>query len=518
MELLSGQSLGHWARTGIDLPRALAVLVQICDGLAAAHDVGVIHRDLKPDNVFIVPTTDGAELVKLLDFGVAKLVNRDDEDLGFQTAAGSVIGTPAYMSPEQAGGMPVDPRSDIYSLGAIMHELFCGQPMFQGRSFGEYVRKHLVEMPPPPRATPGGAQLDPRIDALIMKCLEKEPDQRFAAIGELRDALLALLGGMETYLPGLAALGQSGVRLGASLCPARCRSRRCRRRPRSRCSCPRTCPPCAPLEEPRGPRIGSHGSHAAHASGAHPPQAAYPAPSSPYAAQASLPPLYGASQRPRPRDRRRCGCGSSAARSRSGSGPARPSRYAGRGDSPAQPRPDRRGQADRRPARPDRRGQADRRPARHAGATADPAADPGDRRRQARLDARRRRLRRRRGRGPVPHAVHARDRPARRRRARSAAVRRPHRGLPGRPDRRRSEGRPARVPRRARAAASRRRPPPRTASPRRPTSPSPSPPPGPAAARAPSPPSGAPPPSPPPSPTSPRNPSPSPIPSPITPI
>ena len=82
MEFLRGQSLGKWARTGIDLPRALAVLVQICDGLGAAHQVGVIHRDLKPDNVIVVPTSDGAELVKLLDFGVAKLVNRDDEDVG----------------------------------------------------------------------------------------------------------------------------------------------------------------------------------------------------------------------------------------------------------------------------------------------------------------------------------------------------------------------------------------------------------------------------------------------------
>ena len=156
MEFLRGQSLGKWARTGIDLPRALAVLVQICDGLGAAHAVGVVHRDLKPDNVIVVPTSDGAELVKLLDFGVAKLVNRDDEDVGFQTAAGSVIGTPAYMSPEQAGGMMVDHRSDIYSLGAIMYELFTGQPMFRGRSFGEYVRKHLTEMPVPPRQTQGG--------------------------------------------------------------------------------------------------------------------------------------------------------------------------------------------------------------------------------------------------------------------------------------------------------------------------------------------------------------------------
>ena len=198
MELLNGQSLGRWARSGVDLPRALSVLVQICDWLHAAHQVGVIHRDLKPDNVIVVPTQDGAELVKVLDFGVAKLLNRDDEDIGFQTAAGSVIGTPAYMSPEQAGGMVIDARSDIYSLGAIMYELFCGQAMFRGRSFGEYVRKHLTELPTLPRATPGGKNIDPRLEALILRSIEKDPNQRFQHIVELRDALLSMLGGIET--------------------------------------------------------------------------------------------------------------------------------------------------------------------------------------------------------------------------------------------------------------------------------------------------------------------------------
>lgn len=201
MEFLRGQSLGKWARTGIDLPRALVMLVQICDGLSAAHAVGVVHRDLKPDNVIVVPTSDGAELVKLLDFGVAKLLNREDEDIGFQTAAGSVIGTPAYMSPEQAGGMSVDARSDIYSLGAIMYELFCGQPMFRGRSFGEYVRKHLTEMPVPPRQTQGGAHIDERIEAVILKALEKDPNRRYGSVIEMRDALLLLLGGLETHPP-----------------------------------------------------------------------------------------------------------------------------------------------------------------------------------------------------------------------------------------------------------------------------------------------------------------------------
>ncbi len=211
MELLEGKSLGRWAKETVSVPRALALLVQICDGLAAAHAVGVIHRDLKPDNIFVIPTGDGAEIVKLLDFGVAKLLHRDDDDhdLGLQTQAGSVIGTPAYMSPEQAGGMPVDGRADIYSLGAIMYELFCGQPMFKGKSFGEYVRKHLAETPVAPRATPGGAGMDERLEAVIMRCLEKEPDHRYQALPELRDELLHLLGAIETHVGLVRDLAES---------------------------------------------------------------------------------------------------------------------------------------------------------------------------------------------------------------------------------------------------------------------------------------------------------------------
>jgi serine/threonine protein kinase len=200
MELLRGENLGKWARSGFDQARAVALLTEICDGLAAAHAVGVVHRDLKPDNVIVVTGAEGNEHIKLLDFGVAKLLNRDDEDVGLETAAGSVIGTPAYMSPEQAGGLTVDARSDIYSLGAIMYELFCAAPMFRGKSFGEYVRKHLTETPVRPSQTQGGAGIDERLEAMILRCLDKDPARRYQHIGELRDDLLALLGSVETHV------------------------------------------------------------------------------------------------------------------------------------------------------------------------------------------------------------------------------------------------------------------------------------------------------------------------------
>jgi serine/threonine-protein kinase len=199
MEFLDGASLTRILREGsVDLPRALAILIQICDGLDAAHQQGIVHRDLKPDNVVVVRTSDGADLVKLLDFGVAKLLYQEDDGFGYETAAGAVIGTPAFMSPEQAGGMKVDERADIYSLGAIMYLVFCGRPVFEGNSFGEFVRKHLNETPTPPSQTAGGRRIDEALEQIILQCLEKEPDNRFQTVIELRNALVLRLAAADT--------------------------------------------------------------------------------------------------------------------------------------------------------------------------------------------------------------------------------------------------------------------------------------------------------------------------------
>jgi serine/threonine protein kinase len=201
MELLEGSSLGTIQRRVGLLPRERAahVLLQVCDALEAVHREGIVHRDLKPDNIFVI--SDPAELdgVRLLDFGVAKLLTyAPGEEVGWQTAAGSVVGTPAYMSPEQAGGVPVDHRSDIYSLGAIMYELFTGHPLFRATSFGEYVLKHLSDAPIPPRSLPKGQEISRRLEAVILRCLAKMPDQRYQNVGELRLELLAALQGLAT--------------------------------------------------------------------------------------------------------------------------------------------------------------------------------------------------------------------------------------------------------------------------------------------------------------------------------
>ncbi len=226
MELLEGASLGKLYRThgSMETPRLLAILAQVCDALDAAHSVGIVHRDLKPDNIFVVGDGAGGELAKLLDFGVAKLLGRadeeDDEDEGWHTAAGSVVGTPAYMSPEQAGGLEVDPRSDVYSLGAIMYELLCGIPMFQGKSFGDFVVKHMNEAPVPPRQTAGGRSLRPELEEVILRCVAKRREDRYESAGALRDALVGTLGVLDTGLTsarsiaaGLAAMS-SGVTSG----------------------------------------------------------------------------------------------------------------------------------------------------------------------------------------------------------------------------------------------------------------------------------------------------------------
>ncbi len=196
MELVDGRSLREWIVEHYqDTERVLHVFTQICDGLGAAHEVDIIHRDLKPDNVMVAIDHDGTDVAKLLDFGIAKLLNHEDEDYGWKTTEGFVMGTPAYMAPEQAGGLPIDARTDIYALGAIMYEMFTGQPVFSGKSAGEFVRKHLNEDPTPPSQTEGGADLDPRIEAIIMRCLEKEPEDRYVSSTALRRDLERVLAG-----------------------------------------------------------------------------------------------------------------------------------------------------------------------------------------------------------------------------------------------------------------------------------------------------------------------------------
>jgi serine/threonine protein kinase len=190
MELLAGKTLaGHLTERGAFEPGvALHVLRQIADALDAAHGNGVLHRDLKPDNVFVVGELGPGCRVKLLDFGIAKLLG---DDSVLRTRSGMLMGTPAYMSPEQCGGEKVDAKSDIYALGVIAHELFTGARPYPGQTVRELLSQHMFETPI--RASSVKPSLPARLDGVLLALLDKQPPRRpasaTAAVQALGDAL-----------------------------------------------------------------------------------------------------------------------------------------------------------------------------------------------------------------------------------------------------------------------------------------------------------------------------------------
>jgi eukaryotic-like serine/threonine-protein kinase len=194
MELLDGESLAQrLARRG-RLPASEAVKItrSIASALSAAHAKGIIHRDLKPDNVFLISDPDLGERAKVLDFGVAKLVDAANQTQYTQT--GALMGTPLYMAPEQArAASAIDERADLYSLGCILYELLTGKPPFRGEGAGEIITMHMFEAPEPPSAHALG--IAPALEQVVMRLLEKAPDDRFATAAETSDALDAAIAG-----------------------------------------------------------------------------------------------------------------------------------------------------------------------------------------------------------------------------------------------------------------------------------------------------------------------------------
>ncbi|HWZ85561.1 MAG TPA: protein kinase [Thermoanaerobaculia bacterium] len=180
MEFVRGLTLKQLIEAADVLPTpvGLRIAKQLCAGLAAAHEVGVIHRDIKPQNI-IIEATGG---LKIMDFGIARL----KEDRGM-TAEGTVVGTPDYMSPEQARGIALDFRSDIYSTGVVLYEVFTGTLPFEGDTPLAVVLKHIQENPPSPQAR--NPKIDPKISQIILKCMQKDPKDRFQSINDLYEAL-----------------------------------------------------------------------------------------------------------------------------------------------------------------------------------------------------------------------------------------------------------------------------------------------------------------------------------------
>jgi len=190
MEYLQGESMAdRLKREGrLDATRAMVIGAQIADALDASHEHGIIHRDLKPENIFLVARGGSKDFVKVLDFGLAKLVDTE-EKVSHKTRAGSVMGTPYYMAPEQCEGKTeIDHRADIYSLGVLLFEMLTGKVPFGGDGYGEIIVKHITMPPPSVRSLV--PELTPELDLILFRALAKDRTQRFQTMAELRDALL----------------------------------------------------------------------------------------------------------------------------------------------------------------------------------------------------------------------------------------------------------------------------------------------------------------------------------------
>jgi HAMP domain-containing protein/tRNA A-37 threonylcarbamoyl transferase component Bud32 len=178
MEYVRGVTLRYLLDQSGRLPYSagLRLAKQLCAGLGAAHAVGVMHRDIKPENLILEPTGNA----KLMDFGIARPIHRLEAG---QTEAGWIVGTPLYLSPEQLQGHEIDTRADIYSTGVVLYEMFTGALPFNAPNAVEIMLKHLRE-PPPPLAS-HWPEIPPRLEAIVLRCLAKEPDARFRSVDEL---------------------------------------------------------------------------------------------------------------------------------------------------------------------------------------------------------------------------------------------------------------------------------------------------------------------------------------------
>ena len=195
MEHLEGVELGSVIdREGaLDVARALRITGQICRALSAAHREGIIHRDLKPENIFLITRGGEADVVKVLDFGIAKTTEAEAARERRLTSPGMAMGTPEYMAPEQAAGRPADARTDIYSLGAIMYEMTTGVPPYSGANFMEILTKKATVDPPAPISI--RAELPLPVSELVSAAMSRDPDQRPQSMDALEYELNKCLAG-----------------------------------------------------------------------------------------------------------------------------------------------------------------------------------------------------------------------------------------------------------------------------------------------------------------------------------
>ena len=191
MEFLDGQDLGKTLRAEKQLPwtRTRPILMQIAKALRAAHSHGIIHRDMKPENVYLVAREGRADFVKVLDFGIAKVVSADDNEGPRLTQTGMIFGTPEYMSPEQAQGHPPDHRLDVYAVGCIMYHMLTGAVPFTADSFMGILTKHLLEPVVPPRKRRPDLDIPADVEAICLRAMEKDRDKRWPDMDAFYQAL-----------------------------------------------------------------------------------------------------------------------------------------------------------------------------------------------------------------------------------------------------------------------------------------------------------------------------------------
>ncbi|HEY5949170.1 MAG TPA: serine/threonine-protein kinase, partial [Kofleriaceae bacterium] len=201
MEFLDGVSLRDALDRGAIAPqRVIKILIQCCASLAEAHSIGIVHRDIKPDNVFLLNMAGSPDFVKLLDFSVAKLLEGDR----MKTQAGVVFGTPQYMSPEQGRGLPLDARSDLYALGILAFEMLTGNVPFHDDNPMTVIQMHLhAGVPPMPDTVPYSVQ------QIVRRALEKDAGRRYQSSGEM----------MQQCQQVFAELSTGGVSIGAGGMP-----------------------------------------------------------------------------------------------------------------------------------------------------------------------------------------------------------------------------------------------------------------------------------------------------------
>jgi serine/threonine-protein kinase len=197
MEFLAGQTLSQVIRAEAPLPpeRALMIALQAADALSASHKTGIVHRDLKPDNIILIQRGRDRDFVKLLDFGIAKLTG--DSVGSHRTRTGLVLGTPAYMSPEQCEGRAnVDHRTDVYALGICLYEMLVGRVPFIGEGYGEILVQHLTQAPIAPSQY---RMMSPHVEVVVLKALEKRPDMRYPTMDEFMRAMADPVGFVEAH-------------------------------------------------------------------------------------------------------------------------------------------------------------------------------------------------------------------------------------------------------------------------------------------------------------------------------